>query len=123
MQLLAIATGGALGSILRFWISSGLQTSLGRSFPFGTLAVNVLGSLFIGFLFVVVSNHNELSPHWRSLLMIGFLGALTTFSTFSLETLNLIQKMELFKAGLNVLLNVSVCILATWVGMSLAKSV
>jgi len=123
MQLLAIATGGALGSILRFWISSGLQVSLGRSFPFGTLAVNVLGSLFIGFLFVVISNHNELSPHWRSLLVIGFLGALTTFSSFSLETLNLIQKMELFKAGLNVLLNVSVCIVATWIGMSFAKSV
>lgn len=121
MQLFAIAVGGATGAVLRFWISTGMQSWLGRSFPFGTLAVNVLGSLLIGFLFILVTSQ-DVSPHWRSLLMVGFLGALTTFSTFSLETLELIERTEITKAMLNIALNVSVCLVATWIGIALGKS-
>lgn len=121
MQLLAIAVGGATGSVLRYWISTGMHSWLGRSFPFGTLTVNVLGSLLIGFLFIIVTSQ-EISPHWRALLLIGFLGALTTFSTFSLETLELIERTEIAKAMLNVALNVSVCLVATWIGIVLGKS-
>jgi CrcB protein len=123
MQLLAIAAGGATGSILRFLISTGMHNWLGRAFPYGTLAVNVLGSLLIGFLFILITSLEGISPLWRSLLMVGFLGSLTTFSTFSLETLELLERTEFVKALLNIGLNVSICLAATWLGVVLGKSV
>lgn len=121
MQLLAIAAGGAMGALLRFWVSSGVHGVAGRAFPYGTLTVNVLGSLIIGILYVVFNERVEVSPHWRALLMVGVLGALTTFSTFSMETLELLEKGDLIKAILNVLLNVFLCISAAWVGVLVVR--
>lgn len=117
MQLLAIATGGAIGALLRFWVSSGVQGVTGRTFPYGTLTVNVLGSLLIGILYVTFNERVEVSPHWRALLMIGVLGAFTTFSTFSMETLELLEKGDFVRAMANVLLNVVLCVGAAWVGV------
>jgi len=87
MQIFAIAAGGALGALLRFWMSNGIYALLGRNFPYGTLAVNVLGSLLMGFLYVMLVDKLALGPQWRAALLIGLLGAFTTFSTFSMETL------------------------------------
>jgi fluoride exporter len=123
MQVLAIAAGGALGAVLRFWMSSGIYGLLGRSFPYGTLAVNVLGSLLMGFLYVLLIDKLALAPQWRAAILIGLLGAFTTFSTFSMETLNLLEEGEPFKALLNILLSVTLCLLATWFGVLLGRSV
>jgi fluoride exporter len=120
-QLIAIATGGATGALLRFWVSSGVYQLLGRGFPYGTLAVNVLGSLAMGFLYVVLLERSTVTPELRGAVLIGFLGAFTTFSTFSIETLNLIEQAELFKAGLNMLLSVSACIVACWFGLVIGR--
>ncbi|MGB1668116.1 MAG: fluoride efflux transporter CrcB, partial [Pseudohongiellaceae bacterium] len=89
---LALALGGALGAIARHWMSNGLNQSSQMAFPLGTLSVNVLGSFFIGGLYIYLSERPELSEAYRHLLITGFLGALTTFSTFSLETLLLIEQ-------------------------------
>lgn len=117
MQTLAIAGGGAIGALLRFWMSNGVYALLGRGFPYGTLAVNVLGSLLMGVLYVLLLEKLALGPVARAALLVGLLGAFTTFSTFSIETLNLVEAGEMLRAGLNVVLSVALCIGATWVGV------
>jgi CrcB protein len=120
-QLLAIAIGGAAGSVLRFLISSNIYRVVGRDFPYGTLTVNFLGSLMMGVIFVLVTERLLLAAEWRSILMIGFLGAFTTFSTFSMETVSLIENGEMLKAALNAILSVVLCIGATWIGLGLGR--
>ena len=121
-ELGAIAAGGALGAVMRFWLSSGIYAWLGRSFPYGTMGVNLIGSFFIGIAFVLLTERLTLGAEVRAFVMIGFLGAFTTFSTFSLETLLLLQEGMLVKAAANILLSVFLCIIATWGGIILAKS-
>ena len=121
MQLIAIAAGGATGAVLRFWVSTGVYGLLGRGFPYGTLAVNVIGSWCMGLLFVLLVERSALGPEWRAALMVGMLGAFTTFSTFSIETLNLMQEGALAKALTNVAVSVVVCVAATWAGMVMGK--
>ncbi|MEJ2694116.1 MAG: fluoride efflux transporter CrcB [Candidatus Thiodiazotropha sp.] len=123
IQLIAIAGGGAVGALFRFWLSSGVYQLLGRGFPYGTLAVNVFGSLAMGFLYVMLFERSSASPELRGALLIGFLGAFTTFSTFSIETLNLIEQAELLKACLNMLLSVGACIVACWFGLVLGRQI
>ena len=123
MQLIAIAVGGAVGAMFRFLVSAGMHSWLGRSFPYGTLTVNVGGSLLIGLLYVVFNERLEVAPHWRALLLVGMLGAFTTFSTFSMETLELLEKGDVLKAALNVILNVTLCIFAAWVGVMIARPI
>ncbi|MBI3344915.1 MAG: fluoride efflux transporter CrcB [Gammaproteobacteria bacterium] len=116
-QLIAIAAGGAAGSLLRFWMSSGVHALAGRQFPYGTLAVNVLGCLLMGILFVLLTERLNLGPVWRAGLLIGLLGGFTTFSAFSMETINLIEEGAPLKASLNVLLSVFISLAATWLGV------
>jgi len=120
-HLLAIAAGGALGAMGRYGVSQGVHSVLGRGFPYGTLTANVLGSLLIGVLFVFLVERIDASPEWRAFLVVGFLGAFTTFSSFSLETMNLLTQGEAGKAMLNVVLSVSLCLVATWAGILLAR--
>jgi len=117
IQILAIAGGGAMGALMRFWVSGGVYALFGRNFPYGTLAVNLLGSLAMGFFYVTLIERLSAAPEWRAVIMVGFLGAFTTFSTFSLETLNLIEGGELAKAVANVVFSVLLCIIAAWAGM------
>lgn len=120
--LLSIGMGGFIGAILRYSISNWVNISYGSShFPYGTLTVNVIGSFMIGFLFLYFQQIN-LSPYQKSLLITGLLGALTTFSTFSLETVLLLQHDQYLKAFSNVVLNVLFSVGATFLGMMIFKS-
>ena len=111
MHWIAVAIGGALGAMGRYAVSSWVF-QINHKFPFATLAINVLGSFVMGILFVLIVERTLLSMEMRSLLMIGFLGAFTTFSTFSLDALGLWQNGHLFMALLYVLATVVLCLLA-----------
>ncbi|KRT56102.1 camphor resistance protein CrcB [endosymbiont of Ridgeia piscesae] len=121
MQMIAIAAGGAAGALFRFWVSSGVYGLLGRAFPFGTLAVNLIGSLLMGFLYVYLLERASVGPELRAALLVGLLGAFTTFSTFSIETLNLLEQADYLKAMLNVLISVIACLSACWLGLTLGR--
>ncbi len=123
VRVLAIAGGGALGAVLRYWVSSGTHALLGRGFPYGTLVVNVLGSFAIGFLFVLFLERMTLSGEWRAGILVGVLGAFTTFSTFSIETLNLLEEGANLKASLNVALSVALCLAGAWFGLLLGRTI
>lgn len=122
-QTLAIAAGGAIGALLRFWMSTWVYARLGSDFPYGTLAVNVLGSLLMGVLYVVLLERMDLDPIWRAALLVGLLGAFTTFSTFSIETLNLIENREIITAIMNIFLSVVLCIGAAWLGVIAGRQI
>lgn len=120
--ILAIAGGGAAGALLRYWISLGVHGLLGRDFPWGTITVNVLGSLLMGWLsFILLAR--EAAPEWRGLLLIGGLGAFTTFSTYSLETLHLLEQGHIGKASLYILSSVALCLIAVWAGLWLGRHI
>lgn len=114
---LLIAIGGASGASLRFYFSQLILNWLGKGFPFATLAVNISGSLIMGALYGLIEQGIIEVGVYRTLIGIGFLGAFTTFSTFSLDTLLLIQQGDVIKASVNILLNVSLCIFAAALGM------
>ena len=122
-NILFIATGGAVGALLRFWMSTGIYTLFGRSFPYGTLSVNVTGSLLMGLCYVFLFERLDVGVQWRAGLMIGLLGAFTTFSTFSIETLNLIEAGQQIRAGMNILLSVTLCIIGCWAGMVIGREI
>ncbi len=120
-QVLAIAAGGAVGALLRYWAANGVYALLGRGFPYGTLVVNISGSLLMGLLYVLLLERMSTGPELRAGLLIGVLGAFTTFSTFSIETLNLIEQADYLKAGLNIVLSVVACIGAAWFGLVIGR--
>ncbi|HSD96222.1 MAG TPA: fluoride efflux transporter CrcB [Sulfuricaulis sp.] len=122
-QVLAIAAGGAVGSVLRFWMSTWVHSFAGRSFPYGTLTVNVLGCLAMGFLFVLFVDRLSDNAVLRAGVLIGVLGGFTTFSSFSIETFNLIEQGAWFKAAANMASSLLLCIGATWVGVILGRQV
>ena len=113
--------GGALGAVMRYLVSNGFYSLLGRDFPYGTLAVNVIGSFLMGVLTVLLIDRGEVDPLIKLAVLVGFLGSFTTFSTFSLDTLVLINEGALSRAFLNMLANVLVCVSAVWLGMVITK--
>jgi fluoride exporter len=118
LAYLWVAIGGALGSVSRFWLSGLVAGRYGETFPWGTIFVNVTGSAVIGFLaaFTLPEGRWSASPAFRQFLMIGVCGGYTTFSSFSLQTLNLLRDREWLYAGGNVLLSVLLCMVAVWLG-------
>jgi len=117
--ILAVGIGGFFGAISRFLISSFIQKLGSSLFPFGTLSVNIIGSFLIGFL--VMYFENIISPAQKALLITGFLGALTTFSTFSYETVLMLQNSLYYRALINIFLNVILSITATIIGIIVFK--
>lgn len=121
MQWIAIAAGGAIGAVMRYGVSNGVHVMLGRGFPWGTLTVNVFGSLLMGLLYVLMLERMSISAEWRGVLQVGLLGAFTTFSTFSIETLMLLENGESLKAVINIVASVLLCLLAVWVGVVMGR--
>ena len=115
-QILAVALGGAAGALARHGVSSAVAAAFGTRFPLGTLVVNVAGSFAMGWLFALFIGRVDLSPELRLLLTTGLLGAFTTFSTFSVETLVLLQAGRWLAAVANVALSVALCLGAAWLG-------
>jgi CrcB protein len=120
IQFLYVGLGGFVGSVLRFAMGGWVQRTLPHAlFPYGTLAVNVLGCLLIGFL---AAWRQPLEPGLRLFLMVGLLGGFTTFSTFALETLTLTQQQQPLLAFINVIAKVTLGLAAAWAGFELARS-
>jgi fluoride exporter len=115
-----VALGGALGSVARFWINGLIIEKASATFPWGTLAVNVSGSFIIGIIGALVISEGRMDSQSRifatQFLMIGVCGGYTTFSSFSLQTLNLLRDREWLYAGGNVILSVVLCMIAVWLG-------
>ena len=111
-----IAVGGAIGACLRFLISTACLSLLGKGFPYGTLTVNILGSFVMGAMFILIEQSQIASSPWRALISVGLLGALTTFSTFSMDNLALLQQGAIVKLALNMFLNVGLCLVAVSAG-------
>jgi CrcB protein len=123
-QLIAIALGGGCGAVVRFLISSGLYQWLGRGLPYGTLVVNIIGSFLIGLLTeALILQRLAFSLEYRSAILVGFIGAFTTFSTFSLETIYLIEEGSLAKAALNIVVSVFGCLFAVWIGLLFGRTI
>lgn len=113
----AVAVGGALGSLARHFTVNGLAAWLGRTFPYGTLAVNVTGSFLMGLALSLLVQRGLLGEPWRAGLIVGVLGGFTTFSAFSIETVNLMIEGALAKAAINMAASLGLCVAATWIGL------
>ena len=122
LEYLLIALGGALGSVTRYWVSGAVGQRFGEFFPYGTLVVNVTGSLLIGFFATLTAPDGRFlaQPGLRVFVMYGICGGYTTFSSFSLQTLNLARDGEWLAAGGNAVFSVATCLFAVWLGHALA---
>jgi CrcB protein len=119
-----IAVGGALGSMARFWLATFVANILGPQFPWGTILINILGSFVIGFFaaFTGPGGRVVASFNARAFVMVGICGGFTTFSAFSLQTLDLARENHWVQAGGNVVLSVVACLFAVWAGYALATA-
>ncbi len=117
-----VAIGAALGGVARFWLSGVVANLAGEAFPFGTLLINVLGSFVIGFFGTITGPDGRylVGTLSRQFVMIGICGGFTTFSSFSLQTLNLVNDGGWLLAGLNIGGSVALCLLAVWIGHTAA---
>lgn len=116
-----IAAGGATGACLRYFVTTSVDSLFGKHMPFGTLTVNVVGSFALELLYGFIERHDLSDSPYRALIGVGLLGAFTTFSTFSVETLTLLENGLWLKAAANVFLNVGACLIAGWLAIQLMK--
>jgi len=125
LAYLWVAIGGALGSVSRFWINGLVSEITGSTFPWGTMTINIVGSFVIGLVGALTSPEGRLDSPTRQFatqfLMVGVCGGYTTFSSFSLQTLKLIQDREWLYAGGNITLSVVLCLIAVWLGWALGS--
>jgi len=121
-QLAAVAIGGAAGAVMRWIVASSVQRLAGTAFPWGTLMVNALGSFLLGFLFVWLIERSSSGELVRMAVTVGFLGAFTTFSTYSLESIRLLQSGSFGLAAANIIGQVVLCLPLTWLGVQLART-
>jgi CrcB protein len=126
LAYLWVAIGGALGSMGRYWLSGLVAARFGETFPWGTLVINVTGSFLIGIFAGFATPEGRIDPQSRvfatQFLMIGICGGYTTFSSFSLQTLNLLRDREWLYAGGNIILSVVLCMIAVWLGYLLGSN-
>ncbi|MFT5579328.1 MAG: CrcB protein [Paraglaciecola psychrophila] len=125
-NLLMIAVGGALGAVSRYGVGNIVNSFLQQKyplnhFPFATLAVNFFGSFFIGILYVLIVEQAAIHQDWRNVLMVGVLGSFTTFSTFSLETVNLLENGHIATALGYMISSLLCCIVGVWIAMTVTR--
>lgn|ERR1700690_2607304 len=123
MKYLMVGIGGALGSVLRFWMGSYIGGRFGSRFPYGTFVINISGSFLIGLVIAIMAEKTQWSDNWRYLIPIGFIGGYTTFSTFEYETFRLFQDGQMLTAALNVALSVGVGFAGVWAGAIAGRSI
>jgi CrcB protein len=121
IRYLLVAIGGGTGALARYVAASAIMTRFGGRFPLGTLAINVTGSFLIGFLMTMLTERFQLDPQWRLLLVVGFLGGYTTFSSFEWETFAAVRDGALWTGMLNVVSSIVVGYVAVWLGVMLAR--
>jgi fluoride exporter len=119
-KYLFIAAGGAVGSILRYWVGSAISGRMGTRFPYGTLVINLTACIIIGFTLTYFGKRADLSPAWRFLVPIGFIGAYSTFSTYEWETLSTMRSGAFLLASLYAVGSLILGLAATWLGTALA---
>ena len=118
---LAVAAGGALGAMLRYFVGGTVFARTLTPFPLATFVINVTGSFVVGFFLTLAAERMNMSPHLRLAVAVGFIGAYTTFSTFEYETIRLVEEGHFIHAVLNVVLSVTVGFVAVWGGIALAR--
>ncbi|MFY9935422.1 MAG: fluoride efflux transporter CrcB [Silvibacterium sp.] len=116
-----IALGGSLGSLARFWVGTAVANRLGTRFPYGTFVINLTACIIVGFALTILGKHAELSPAWRFLIPIGFVGAYSTFSTFEWETFANLQTGAFLIAASYVVLSVLLGLVGVWCGVLIAR--
>ncbi|HEX8815652.1 MAG TPA: fluoride efflux transporter CrcB [Terriglobales bacterium] len=122
-KYLIVGVGGFAGSVARYWVGAYVGQRMGTRFPYGTFLINITGSFLIGFVMTVLTERTSLSPNWRYLIPIGFIGGYTTFSTFEYETLRAVQDGQFIAGALNVVLSVIVGFAMVWAGAVAGKAV
>jgi fluoride exporter len=123
LKYVMVGVGGALGSILRFWLGTYIGGRMGTRFPYGTFVINVTGSFLIGLVFAFLTAKTNWSPNWRYLVPIGFIGGYTTFSSFEYETLRTIQDGQIGIGILYVGLSIVLGFFAVWVGVMTGRAI
>ena len=118
---IAIAFGGAIGAVSRYWLYSAVQRLHDSGFPLGTFVVNGLGSFLIGVFFVLLAEKAQIAEQWRPIIVVGFLGGLTTFSTFSLDALLLFEQGHYNTALFYIISSIVLCLIAAFAGMQLTR--
>jgi CrcB protein len=121
MRYLLVLAGGGTGALARYVAASAIMTRFGGKFPLGTLVINVTGSFLIGFLMTMLTERYQLDAQWRLLLVVGFLGGYTTFSSFEWETFTSVRDGALWAGMLNIVSSVVVGYMAVWLGVMLAR--
>ena len=121
MRYLLVLAGGGTGALARYVAASAIMTRFGGKFPLGTLTINVTGSFLIGFLMTMLTERFQLDPQWRLLLVVGFVGGYTTFSSFEWETFTAVRDGALWAAMLNIVSSVVLGCMAVWLGVMLAR--
>jgi len=121
LEVILVTIGGGIGSASRYLVSTWAAARFGADFPYGTLIVNVVGCFIIGAFMTVATERLIVSPYWRLFVTVGIVGGFTTFSSFSYETIHLLQEADALRAFYNVSLNVLVGFSATWLGIGLAR--
>jgi CrcB protein len=121
-KILMIGFAGLVGTLARYWLSGWGDQWWGGTFPFGTFIVNAVGCLLMGVLFHITQEKYLVDPVARAVVLVGFLGGFTTFSSFAIQSFNLLRDGELFLAGANILLSNAVGLFLVWVGYAISRA-